>query len=111
MALTITNLKPIRNNIVFQFVEQTSGGRFLARKTEAGIILGSILDEQSIPRWGKVISVGPDVAEEEASIVPGIFIFIEGGAWTQQITLDDGEKIWKTDVSKVIATSDEEPNL
>ena len=53
----------IRNNILFQFLDETKSadGKFIER-TKGSIIIGSVRDNQnSQPRWGKVLSVGPEV--------------------------------------------------
>lgn len=99
--ITIENISPIQNHIIFQFLDETAGGVF-TRKTTSGIIQVSSLKDQQGPRWGKVVKVGPKVSND---IKVGEFILIESGMWTSQFWLQDGTKIWKTDDSKIIATS------
>lgn len=98
--ITIKNIKPIQNHIIFQFLDDTAGGVF-TRKSPSGIIQVSSITDQSGPRFGKVLKIGPNVE----NINVGDIILIEGGKWTQQVWLPDGTKIWKTDDKQVIATS------
>jgi len=100
--ITLANLKAIQNHIIFQFLDETAGGVFTPKST-GGIITVSSLKEQTGPRWGKVLKVGPEVHKD---IVEGTYILIENGMWTTQFWLQDGSKIWKTDDKKVIATSE-----
>jgi co-chaperonin GroES (HSP10) len=102
MITKLHNIKPIQNNIIFQFLENTVGGMFGGQKSKVGLITIASKSEQVAPRWGKVVSVGPRVNPE---IKAGEYILIEHGMWTTQQWLDDGSKIWKTDDSKIIATS------
>ena len=99
--ITIANIRPIQNHIIFQFLDETAGGVF-TRKSASGIIQVSSTRDQQGPRWGKVVKVGPEVTKD---INVGDYILVEGGMWTTQFWLEDGTKIWKTDDKKVIATS------
>lgn len=99
--ITIKNIRPIQNHIIFEFVDETAGGVF-TQKTKSGLIAVASMQDQKGPRWGKVLKVGPTVNED---IKEGEYILIEGGMWTTQQWLEDGTKIWKTDDTKVIATS------
>ncbi len=95
----------IRNNILFQFLDETktADGKFIER-TRGSIIIGSVRDNQnSQPRWGKVLSVGP----EAFAVKEGDFILIEPGKWTVGTEID-GVKMWKTDENCVICTTTEE---
>lgn len=96
---------PIRNNILFEFLDETraSDGKFTER-TRGSIFIGTVQNNQSSkPRWGKVLSVGPDVYGVEE----GDFILIEPGKWTIGTEVD-GQKMWKTDDQCVICTSNTE---
>lgn len=95
-------IEPVRDYVVFTFVEDIYGDRFI-NKTGGPIILTS--DDRSqttYPRWGKAVSVGPEVLD----IVPGDFILIEPGKWTSHFYVD-GVRHWKTDDKQVMAISDE----
>lgn len=93
---------PVRNNIIFKFVEATSVGRFI-NSTDSNIIISSQdLNQSGVPRWAEVKEVGPLVSEE---IKPGIFILIEAGMWTPGFVIDD-ITYWKTDDKKILAVSE-----
>jgi co-chaperonin GroES (HSP10) len=99
------NLSPIKNAVLFQFLDETnsSTGKFTERS--AGILyIGSVQNNQSTkPRWGKVLAVGPTVDGVEV----GDFILIEAGKWTVRTEVD-GVPLWKTDDTWIIgATTDE----
>lgn len=99
--ITIENIRPIQNHIIFQFLDETAGGVF-TRKSTSGIIQVSSIKDQQGPRFGKVLKVGPEVSSD---IKVGDVILVESGMWTTQFWLEDGTKIWKTDDKKVIAVS------
>lgn len=99
----MTTIKPLKNNIMFKFLDETAGskGKFNER-TKGLIVLPTGLDSaQKQPRWAEVIAVGP-----EAAVEVGEYIYIEALQWTFGTEVD-GVKMWKTDDSKVIlATTD-----
>jgi len=96
-------IEAINNNIIFTFVEDVTQTRFV-NSSEAGFIISSLDGNQTLyPRWGKVISAGPDVTE----IKDGDYILIEPGKWTTAYYVDKVTRIWKTDADCVIAVSDE----
>ena len=89
---------PLRNNILFQFLDETHGakGRFTDRKLDSGIIIPTLDSAQKIPRLGKVVAAGPD-----AQVVEGELILIESLMWSYGVELD-GVKYWKTDDTKIL---------
>lgn len=97
------NIAPLRNNIVFQFLDETSGskGKFQDRKTLSGIIIPVLDSAQKSPRWGVATAVGPD-----SEVQVGEFIFIEALMWSYGFTFED-EKFWKTDDSKIMFATDD----
>ena len=99
----INAIKPIKNNFVFKFLDPNQDGRFINR-TKSSIILTNKNDEEqtSVPRWGEVISIGPDVSEFK----PGEFVLVGAGRWSQFFKID-GEKYWKSDSEQVLAVTDE----
>lgn len=101
--ITIKNIHPVQNHILFQFLDQTAGGEFTWTNPN-GLIQVASTKEQAGPRWGKVLRTGPTVHED---IKEDTLILIEGGMWTTQQWLPDGTKIWKTDDKKIVATSEE----
>jgi threonine dehydrogenase-like Zn-dependent dehydrogenase len=54
-------------------------------------------------RWGRVEAVGPDVH----GIQVGEFVLIEALQWLRSEEYE-GQKIWKTDDSKVLMVTDDE---
>ena len=96
---------PLRNNVLFRFLDSTGGakGRFTDRKTESGIIIPTLDSAQKLPRWGQVVAAGPD-----AGVVEGEYILIEALMWSNGTVSEfDGEKLWKTDDSKIIMVTDD----
>ena len=97
-------LNVLKNYIMFQFLDETGGakGKFTDRKYgETGIIIPVLDSSQKLPRWGKVVAAGP-----EAQVVEGEYILIEALMWSYGIDFD-GEKLWKTDDSKVMMVTDD----
>jgi co-chaperonin GroES (HSP10) len=101
----MTTLRPLRNTILFQFLDDTSGakGRF-AERTKGSIII-PVLDsaQHKTDRWGKVVSVGPDVF----GVAPGEFVLVKALQWTFASEFE-GKKIWKTNDEQVIVVTDDE---
>jgi co-chaperonin GroES (HSP10) len=97
------NILPLKNNVMFKFLDETAGskGKFTDRKTEGGIILPTLDSSQKLPRWGKVVAVGPD-----AQVAVGEYILIEALMWSFGTEVD-GEKMWKTDDSKIVLVTDD----
>lgn len=100
----MTQLSALRNNILFKFLDETGGskGMFTDRKTPGGIVLPTLQSEQKDSRWGLVTHVGPDVD----GVSPGDYIFIEPLMWSFG-TVVDGEKLWKTDDTKILFVTDD----
>jgi len=96
-------LLPLKNNVMFKFLESTGGakGKFTSRKTESGIIIPTLDSEQKLPRWGVVVAAGPD-----AAVVEGEYILIEALMWTFGVEFE-GEKIWKTDDAKIMMVTED----
>jgi len=99
----MTTLKPFRNNVMFRFLDETSGskGKFTDRKTPSGIIIPTLDSTQKKARWGEVLAVGPD-----AQVSVGEFIYIEGLQWTFGTEID-GQKMWKTDDTRILFATDD----
>lgn len=102
--LSIADLKPTGNRIMFRFVEDLRQGMFF-EKTESNIILGMNSDSSAkSPRWGQVIAVGDDMREEE--IAPGVEILIDSLRWTDGMRINETEKVWFTTPDSVAAVRD-----
>lgn len=101
----MTTLRPLRSTVLFQFLDDTGGakGRF-SERTKGQIII-PVLDsaQHKTDRWGKVVSVGPDVF----GVAPGEFILVKALQWTRAAEID-GMKIWKTNDEQIIVVTDDE---
>lgn len=100
------NIKPIRNVVMFQFLDATGGskGKFDGGKTEGGIIIPVLDSEQKIPRWGEVVALGPDAASSGLNV--GDFILVEALMWSFGTKIND-EKMWKTDDTKILMVTND----
>jgi co-chaperonin GroES (HSP10) len=96
-------LQPLGKNIIFAFVEDTSQGRFVPKSGGKIVIAGQNIDQNRDPKWGKVILVGPDVKQEDVKV--GQYILVEPLMWSPGFE-HEGVKLWKTDSTKVMATSE-----
>jgi hypothetical protein len=94
-------IEAVRNYIIFTFVEDITGDRFI-NKTSSEIILTTDDKAQTTyPRWGRVEELGPDVI----GISKGEFVLIEPGKWTSHFYVN-GKRFWKTDDDQVMCVSD-----
>ncbi len=102
----MTTLTPLRDVVLFQFLDETSGtkGRFEDRTLASGIIIAPTASRQKVHRWGRVYAVGPEAAPD---LTVGQYILIEALMWMEGVKLDDGTKVWKTDPSKVLLVTDD----
>lgn len=98
----MTVIRPLNNNVMFQFLEETGGakGRFHAT-TKSGIILATGADHQKRNKWGVVLAAGP-----KTTVKPGEYILIESLMWMEGTEVD-GVKMWKTDDTKILAVTDD----
>lgn len=102
--MSFEKLHPVANTILFTFLDETGGaaGAFVER-TKSMIIVPKLNSTQKQERWARAERVGPDVHEVE----PGDLILIEPLQWTRNEVFE-GQKIWKTDESKVMAVTNDE---
>lgn len=96
------SLLPIKNTIIFKFVDKVNAkGQFEKERTESGIILQSSFDDSAKdPRWVNIVAVGPD-----CTLKPGQQALLPNLRWTQGFK-HEGEMMWKTDESQVAAFRD-----
>lgn len=96
-------LCPLRDNFIFEFVNDTAEGLFI-EKSKMGLILTNqdVLSQGQYARWGKVVSVGPDVKD----FTVGDFVLIDSGKWTKGFMFGE-TKLWKSDAKQVSALGDE----
>lgn len=98
-----TEIRPLGNNVMFQFLDSTGGakGRFTDMRP-SGIIMLPTVDAQKVHRWGKVLAVGPKVE----GVVPGDYVLIESLMWMEGTKVDD-VPMWKTDDSKILLVTND----
>lgn len=96
-------IRPLRNVVMFEFLDETIGakGAFVPSSYGSRIALVAGQSLQKSNRWGRVLAVGPD-----AGVKVNDFILIEGLMWMEGTTID-GVKMWKTDDSKIIVSTDD----
>jgi hypothetical protein len=102
--MSLSALLPVGKSILFQFLDETGGGkgRFQER-TSTGIIIPVLNGAQTTDnRWGKVVAVGSDVV----GISPGEYIWIEALKWSSHETFN-GEKVWRTIDDVVLCVTDD----
>ena len=98
-------IRAISNRVI---VEQMEKGE---QKTHGGIVIpddnGKL--EGIRPRWGKVLSIGPEVSTE---IKEGQWICVEHGRWTRPMEFRDGDvvkTIYGIEEESILLVSDEKP--
>lgn len=100
---TFTKIHPLRNTVMFKFLDQTAGskGKF-TDATASGIILTTGATNQKAHRWGQVMAVGPKVHGVEV----GDYALVQSLMWTEGVVVD-GEKLWKTDDQQILAVTND----
>lgn len=98
-------LKALKNHILFKFVDPVNAkGEFVRAQTDFGLqFLSTVDDSSKAPRWGEVISVGPDV--ENVSV--GDFVLLPALRWTIG-TKYEGLRFWRTDETEVVVVKRDE---
>jgi co-chaperonin GroES (HSP10) len=106
MSKALKDLKALNNKIIFQFLQDTTGGQF-HETTRHGIVIMENNDKQlNVSRWAKVVKAGPRVSED---ISVGDYVLIEALQWTTHI-IWNREKFWMTTDEKIMAVSDVKPD-
>jgi len=103
----MARIKPLNDNIL------CTDGDFGEQVTSAGIIVQKTIgkEEGVVPRWFKVLEVGPDIDWLEQ----GKWVLVAYGRWTEGFKVKDDrlasdEKIWKVEPAGCLATADEKPD-
>lgn len=99
----MSELKPLKDSILFTFVQNTVDGYF-RQETEWGLKISGSDYDSSKSRWGKAEIVGPDCQH----VKPGDYIMIEQLKWTTAVEFDR-KKYWRTAEAHVELVSDEKP--
>ncbi len=97
------SLKPIKDSILFTFVQTTRDGYF-RQETNWGFKLAGSDYDSTKSRWGQVEVVGPDCE----FVKVGDYILIEPLKWTTAVEHED-KKYWRTAEAHVELISDERP--
>lgn len=102
-------MKALRNNIIFQFLNETETelGTF-KETTSFGLELVTTTADASTKkaRWAVITSVGPEVKD----LYEGDFICIEPLKWTDYFK-HNNQKYWKTDEDQILLVSNEMPDI
>lgn len=98
-------IKALGDSVLFQFLDESRKGMFVPKLSQTILIAGAGIDHQDGARWGKVVTVGPDVDPE---IQEGKFILVDALKWTPGVDIGNNEKVWKTACEHVMAVSDTE---
>lgn len=100
----MSELKPLKNSVLFSFVQTTRDGYFRNETNWGFAIAGSDYDSTKA-RWGLVEKIGPDVSRVNV----GDYIFIEPLKWTTAID-HEGKQYWRTAEPHIMLTSDTRPS-
>ena len=93
----------IEDGIIFKFVEDIANKAF-EKKTEWGFVVKDKTNDVKQPRWGQALVVGPKVKHVKV----GDYVLIENLQWTNGLDYKN-DKFWKTNESKVMLVSEEQP--
>lgn len=97
-------LRPLQDSFLFEFTNETVGGRFI-EKHQSGIILTN--QDMSLQadraRWGRVLAIGEKVTDFEVDDL----VLIEYGKWTTGVTFEE-KKYWRSAQDFVCAISNDE---
>lgn len=96
-------IRPLHDGIIFRFNDATvshdgAQKRQFKESTDWGFEFSNTDDTTQNPRWGTVVSIGPDVKEVKA----GDSVLITALKWTNAFELN-GDRHWKTDEDQVLA--------
>lgn len=101
--------RPIGNNFFFSFLSKTRRGVF--EQKSGGLIYipnaAPSVDEQGLmARWCRVEAIGDEITDFNV----GDIVLIEPLKWTIGYIFGD-KKLWKSDQSRVIATTDSDESI
>ena len=95
-------IQALKKSLVFRFNDAvTSKGEFNNGTTAGGIILQSSFDDSAKqPRWVTIVSSGGD--NDPTIFKEGRVVLLPALRWTEASKFE-GEKIWKSDSTQVVA--------
>lgn len=101
----MANIKPIRNHIIFQFIEEKvrhMGVAQFKETTDWGFEIVRADESAGKARWVTVKVVGPEVPDD---IKPGMSVLVDTLKWTNEFEVD-GESYWRTDSDCILAVDE-----
>lgn len=100
-----SELEPIADHILFQFLDETHSSGAFKNTTDWGLeIAATHQDTTQSPRWVEIIGMGPDVPEE---FFIGQRVLLNPLSWTRRVNYG-GIEFARTDPSRVLAVDDDE---
>ncbi len=94
-------IAPIRNNIIFKFMDKVNKKGEFMETTSYGLSLPGHHDNSAkTHRWATIVALGPDCSDILRE--PGCEILIEALRWTHGFVFE-GERMWKTDETQLLA--------
>jgi co-chaperonin GroES (HSP10) len=102
MKILNCEVEPIRDQIIFRFVEPIINGRFKT-STPTGIIIVEGKEKQlDVARWGLVLAIGPETQD----VALGDIVLIKNLQWTNVFTITD-KPYWITTSDGILAFWDD----
>ena len=102
-----SELQAIRNQIIFNFMEDTTRGQFNSKSAGGILMVEHGHNQIDNERWARALAVGPDVGDDFAV---GDLILIENLRWTSEFIVNE-ESYWITTDTEILAKWDDEENL
>lgn len=104
LELNDKKLRPIKNHIIFKFLDEVRNGFFVNQFGYEHIIVpyGNRDDTTQDGRLVEILAVGPDVDER---IQVGSIVALEALMWTEGVDFE-GQNIWRTDDEQVMMICD-----
>lgn len=98
------SLRPLQDSFLFEFTNDTAGGKFIEKNKLGLILTNQNHDEQAkFARWGKVLAIGPRVTDFDI----GDLVLIESGKWTSSMKYEE-KKYWRSAQDFVLAIGADE---
>ena len=104
MSKSFEKIQALGSVVLFIFLDETSGAKGAFVEKHGTLIIPQTRSTQKVARWGEVVALGPKA--QAAGLKIGDFILIEALMWMEGIKFE-GQKIWKTDDSKILAVSND----
>lgn len=103
-----TELDPIHDQIIFQFLEDTTKGQFNRKTSEGILVVEHDHNQLEDARWGRVLAIGPEVHGINVDDI----VLIENLRWTNKFNVSETtQDYWITQEKEILATWDDPDNL